>query len=61
MARGWYDRQGVPTNRYQLFQDGVLPHLLRIADILVATPAAEPIAELDALVIAYRDSLRATP
>jgi len=39
----------------------VLPHLLHVADILFATPAAEPTSELDTLVVAYRDSIRATP
>ena len=35
--------------------------LARIADIMSATPAAEPIAELDTLTVAYRDSIAATP
>jgi len=61
VSRGWDDAQGVPTAVYQPFQATVLPPLLRVVDILVATPAAEPIDELDALVVAYRDSLLTTP
>jgi hypothetical protein len=38
-----------------------MPHLIKIADVLSATPSAEPIAELDALVVAYRDFLSAIP
>jgi hypothetical protein len=60
-ARGWADQQGAPTASYQLFQAGVLPHLATIASILSATPAAEPITDLDVLVVAYRDFLRAIP
>ena len=59
--RGWDSQQGIPTAVYDPFQNGVLPHLLQIADILSATPAAEPVNELDALIVAYRDSLLATP
>jgi hypothetical protein len=51
----------VPAAHYKLFKDGVLPHLIRIADTLAATPSAEPITELDNLVIAYRASLPTTP
>jgi hypothetical protein len=61
LARNWGDEQGVPASHYQPFQSLVLPGLIQVVDILVATPAAEPIDELDALVIAYRDCLRATP
>ena len=61
VSRGWDDKQGVSTPTYQPFQDDVLPHLVGIADILSATPAAEPIDEVEALVVAYRDSLLATP
>jgi hypothetical protein len=32
-----------------------------VADILAATPSAEPFDELDTLVIAYRDSIAPTP
>jgi hypothetical protein len=60
-ARNWDDGQGVPNAQYAPFQAAVLPILTRIVDIMAATPAAEPIAELDALVIAYRDCLAATP
>lgn len=59
--RGWTDPQGIPTAQYQPFETLVRPGLLQIVDILAATPAAEPIDELDALVVAYRDSIRATP
>ena len=59
--RGWDNQQGVPTAEYDPFQNGVLPHLVQIADILSATPAAEPVNELDALIVAYRDSLLQTP
>ena len=59
--RGWDDQQGVTTAVYDPFKNGVLPHLLHVADILFATPAAEPTSELDTLVVAYRDSIRATP
>src|SRR5689334_21022336 len=61
ISRGWDDKQGVPIAVYQPFQAGVLPPLLRLVDILIATPAAEPIAEADAIVVAYRGSLLATP
>jgi hypothetical protein len=61
VSRDWDDKQGVSTSIYQPFQDGVLPHLIQIADILSATPAAEPIGEVEALVVAYRDSLLSTP
>jgi hypothetical protein len=61
VGRGWDDPQGVPTATYQPFQNGVLPHLIRITDTLSASPAAEPIDDLDALTVAYRDSLLATP
>jgi hypothetical protein len=60
-ARGWEDQQGVPATTYQPFQNGVLPHLLHIANTLSATPAAEPINELDTLVVSYRDFLRTIP
>jgi hypothetical protein len=59
--RGWDNQQGIPTAVYDPFQKGVLPHLLQIADILSAMPAAEPVNELDALIVAYRDSLPPTP
>ncbi len=59
--RDWTDSQGVPADKYEPFQRQVLPHLLQITDTLSATPAAEPIDELDALVVAYRDSIKATP
>jgi hypothetical protein len=59
--RGWDNQQGIATVVYNPFKNGVLPHLLRIADILSATPAAEPMNELTALIVAYRDSLLATP
>ena len=59
--RGWDDQQGVPTTHYDPFQHKVVPHLHQIADILSATPAAEPTDELDHLVVAYRDSITATP
>jgi hypothetical protein len=61
IARGWDDAQGVPTAHYRLFKDGVFPHLSAIVDTLAATPSAEPIDELDALVVAYRDSIPTTP
>lgn len=60
-ARGWDDGQGVPAAQYAPFQAVVLPILKQIADIMSATPAAEPLAELDALTVAYRNSLAATP
>ncbi len=60
-AHGWDDQQGVPAATYQPFQTGVLPHLRSIAKILSATPAAEPVNELDALVVSYRDFLRTIP
>jgi hypothetical protein len=56
IARGWDDAQGVPASHYKLFKDLVLPHLKRIVDILAVTPSAEPIGELDTLVVAYRNS-----
>jgi hypothetical protein len=59
--RGWDDQQGVSTAVYDPFKNGVVPRLMQIADILIATPAAEPIDELDDLVVAYRDSVKATP
>jgi hypothetical protein len=59
--RGWDNQQGVATAAYDPFKNGVLPHLLRIADILSAMPSAEPMNELIALIVAYRDSLVATP
>ncbi len=59
--RGWDDRQGVSAAVYDPFKNGVLPLLNQIADILSATPAASPIAEMEGLVVAYRDSIRATP
>src|SRR5262245_31312032 len=52
-VRDWDNQQGVPSNVYDPFEKLVLPHLLQIADILSATPSAEPISELDALVVAY--------
>jgi hypothetical protein len=61
IARGWDDPQGVPTAHYKLFKDGVLPHLTRVVDTLAATPSAEPIDDLDALVVAYRNSIPANP
>ena len=39
--REWDNQQGIPTSEYDPFRNGVLPHLLQIADILSATPAAE--------------------
>ena len=60
-CRGWDNQQGIPTAVYDPFKNGVLPHLLKIADILSATPAAEPVNEVDALVVAYRDSFSSTP
>lgn len=59
--RGWTDQQGAPQDQYAPFQSAVVPHLVQIADTLSATPAAEPIDVLDALVVAYRESTRATP
>ena len=59
--RHWDDQQGVPAAQYAPFKNMVEPHLTGIVDILVATPAAEPISELDRLVVAYRDSINATP
>src|SRR3989442_780219 len=59
--RDWDNQQGVATSLYDPFQNLVLPRLLQIADILSATPAAEPLSELDELVVAYRDSLLPTP
>lgn len=61
VLRGWDDPQGVPTAHYQTFQSLVLPHLNSVVGVLAATPSAEPISELDALVVAYRDFLSATP
>ena len=60
-CRGWDNQHGISTADYGPFTNGVLPHLLQIANILSATPAAEPIRELDDLVIAYRDSVKARP
>ena len=59
--RGWDDQQGMSSAVYDPFKNGVLPLLFQVADILAATPAAEPINELDDLVVAYRDSINATP
>jgi hypothetical protein len=59
--RGWDDQQGVPAVQYAPFKSTVEPQLIGIVDILAVTPAAEPITELDALVVAYRDSIKATP
>ncbi len=59
--REWNDGQGVASALYDPFQKIALPALLKIVDIMAATPAAEPITELDQLVIAYRDSIKATP
>jgi hypothetical protein len=61
VSRGWDDPQGVPTATYTPFSNGVLPHLIAVADALVASPAAEPITEVDALTVAYRDFLQAVP
>ena len=61
IARGWDDPQGVPAAHYKPFRDGVLPHLSGIVDALVATPSAEPIGELDVMIVAHRDSLSVTP
>jgi hypothetical protein len=60
-GRRWDDGQGIPATQYAPFQAGVVPILKRIAEILDATPAAEPITELDDLAVAYRDSSKATP
>ena len=60
-SRGWTDQQGVSATIYDPFLNGVLPHLHQIADILSAMPSAEPITEVENLVVAYRDSIRATP
>ena len=42
VSRDRDDKQGVPIAAYQPFQAGVLPHLMRIANVLSTTPAAEP-------------------
>jgi hypothetical protein len=60
-SRGWCDQQGVAAHVYQPFESLAIPHLRHVVGILAATPAADPIAEAEALVVAYRDSLRATP
>jgi hypothetical protein len=59
--RRWDDGQGIPAAQYAPFQAGVMPILKRIAEILSATPAAEPITQLDDLAVAYRDSIKVTP
>ena len=59
--RGWDDQQGVPAVQYAPFKNTVEPKLIVIAGVLAATPAAEPISELDQLVVAYRDSIKETP
>jgi hypothetical protein len=61
ISRDWDDPQGVPTAAYTAFKDGVVPHLVAVADALIASPAAEPIAEVDALTVAYRDFLQTVP
>ena len=61
VGRCWDDGQGVPVAQYAPFQAGVMPILKRIAEVMSATPAAEPIDELDNLAVAYRDSIKATP
>ncbi len=61
LSDGFDDPQGIPTAVYQQFQNGMLPHIIRIIDTLVATPAAEPIGDLDTLTVAYRDTIRLTP
>jgi hypothetical protein len=59
--RGWDNQQGVATAQYDPFKNMVLPHLIKIADLLIKTPAATPAAELDDLAMAYRASIKATP
>ena len=59
--RGWDDPQGILAAKYAPFQNMVLPHLIKIADLLINTPAATPATELDDLAIAYRASIKATP
>jgi hypothetical protein len=58
---GWTNQQGVPNATYQPFQNSVLPHIVLIVDSLAANPNAQPMNELDALVVAYRDFLQGKP
>lgn len=58
---GWLDQQGVPNTSYQPFQNGVLPHIISIADILSANTAAQPMNDIDTLLVAYRDFLQGKP
>src|SRR5262249_52175157 len=59
--RGWADPQGVRADHYKLFHDGVRPPLNALVDLLAATPSADPAAEVENLVVAYRDSFPTTP
>jgi hypothetical protein len=61
IRRGWDDPQGVPAAQYKPFNDLVMPRLRALVDLLAGTPSADPAAELENLVVAYRDSLNATP
>jgi hypothetical protein len=60
-GRGWSGDQGAPQAEDLPFENIAQPHLRTVVGILAATPAATPIAELDALTVAYQASLRATP
>jgi hypothetical protein len=51
----WDAPQGVETSKYKPFEDGVLPRLKQVVNILSTNPGAEPTADLDELVRAYRD------
>jgi hypothetical protein len=60
-GRDWTVQQGAPAAQYQPFEIHALPALVRLVDAMVATPSREPVAETDALSVAYCTSLRATP
>ena len=57
LARDWDDPQGVPTNEYQIFKQGLLSDLQTVG-------TAPTVAQLDAavasLVVAYRDCCQIT-
>jgi hypothetical protein len=60
-SAGWTDQQGAPAAEYQLFQNDILPHLVRIVNALDANPSVQPMSEIDALIAAYRDFLQQVP
>lgn len=58
---GWTNQQGVPSADYQPFETGVVPHLIQVVDTLAVNPNVQPMNELDALIVAYRDFLQGKP